>query len=217
MRRCAPYVSHQIKSVRCIQQVAYQSAGNGIKGQPHPLSLAALGTGAFGDGARAIRMSRSKGSGVAISGNPLKSARMGRYPSYSRSTPQIPAFQTMRRKLQSPNYDRRAFAGLLALGDICLKGLNWARASRQNIATGVDVEAIRRPYSARQRQGSGTHRAGHRQRTGGHAPRSARPPGARPVSVEALSDRELFAIIRGGSPEPVSLPSFPMIAGLKHQ
>jgi hypothetical protein len=29
-----------------------------------------------------------------------------------------------------------------------------------------------------------------------------------------LSDRELFAIIRGGSPEPVDEPNYPMIAGL---
>jgi hypothetical protein len=29
------------------------------------------------------------------------------------------------------------------------------------------------------------------------------------VSVEVLSDRELFAIIRGGSREPVDVPSYP--------
>ena len=33
------------------------------------------------------------------------------------------------------------------------------------------------------------------------------------VSVEVLSDRELFAIIRSGSSEPVDVPSYPMIAG----
>jgi hypothetical protein len=33
------------------------------------------------------------------------------------------------------------------------------------------------------------------------------------VQVEALSDRELFAIIRDGSPEPVDMRSYPMIAG----
>ena len=37
------------------------------------------------------------------------------------------------------------------------------------------------------------------------------------VPVEALSDRELFAIIRGGSREPVDEPSYPMIAGPKQQ
>jgi hypothetical protein len=31
--------------------------------------------------------------------------------------------------------------------------------------------------------------------------------------VEAPSDRELFAIIRGGSPKPADVPSYPMIAG----
>ena len=78
------------------------------------------------EGSWAIKSFRSKGSGVAISGNPFNSARMGGCPSYSRSTPQVPAFQTTRRK---PDYDRRAFAGLLRCGN-CLKGLNWARASR---------------------------------------------------------------------------------------
>ena len=33
------------------------------------------------------------------------------------------------------------------------------------------------------------------------------------VSVDVLSDRELFAIIRGGLPEPVDVPSCRMIAG----
>ena len=33
------------------------------------------------------------------------------------------------------------------------------------------------------------------------------------VSVEALSDRELFVIIRGVSPEQVDVPSYPRIAG----
>ena len=37
------------------------------------------------------------------------------------------------------------------------------------------------------------------------------------VQVEVLSDRELFAIIRGGSREPVDEPSYPMIAGPKQQ
>jgi hypothetical protein len=37
------------------------------------------------------------------------------------------------------------------------------------------------------------------------------------VSVEVLSDRELFAIIRGGSPEPEDVPSYLMIAGPKQQ
>jgi hypothetical protein len=37
------------------------------------------------------------------------------------------------------------------------------------------------------------------------------------VPVEALSDRELFAISRGGSHEPVDAPSYPMIAGPKQQ
>ena len=36
------------------------------------------------------------------------------------------------------------------------------------------------------------------------------------VQVEALSDRELFAIIRDGSPEPVDMRSYPMIAGPKN-
>jgi len=31
--------------------------------------------------------------------------------------------------------------------------------------------------------------------------------------VEALSDAELFAIIRRGSSEPVDVPSYPMISG----
>lgn len=35
------------------------------------------------------------------------------------------------------------------------------------------------------------------------------------VSVEALSDRELFAIIRGGSCEPVDKPGYPRIVGPK--
>ena len=35
------------------------------------------------------------------------------------------------------------------------------------------------------------------------------------VSVEVLSDRELFAIIRGGSREPVDGPNYPMIAVTK--
>jgi hypothetical protein len=60
-----------------IQQVAYQSSGNGIKGQPDPLSLAALGTGAFRDGERGIKTFRSSGSSVAISGNRLNSGRIG--------------------------------------------------------------------------------------------------------------------------------------------
>jgi hypothetical protein len=37
------------------------------------------------------------------------------------------------------------------------------------------------------------------------------------VSVELVSDRELFAVIRRGSPEPVDVPSYPMIAGPKQQ
>jgi hypothetical protein len=37
------------------------------------------------------------------------------------------------------------------------------------------------------------------------------------VSVEVLPDQELFAIIQGGSPEPVDEPSHPMIAGPKQQ
>jgi hypothetical protein len=37
------------------------------------------------------------------------------------------------------------------------------------------------------------------------------------VPVEVLSDRELFAIIQGGSCEPVDEPSYPMIAGPKQQ
>jgi hypothetical protein len=37
------------------------------------------------------------------------------------------------------------------------------------------------------------------------------------VQVEMLSDRELFAIIRGGLPEPVDEPNYPMIAGPKKQ
>ena len=37
------------------------------------------------------------------------------------------------------------------------------------------------------------------------------------VSVEVLSDGELFAIIRRGSSEPVNEPSYPMIAGPKQQ
>ena len=37
------------------------------------------------------------------------------------------------------------------------------------------------------------------------------------ASVEVLSDRELFAIIKGGSREPVEEPSYPMIAGPKQQ
>jgi hypothetical protein len=37
------------------------------------------------------------------------------------------------------------------------------------------------------------------------------------VKVEVLSDRELFAIIRGGLPEPVDEPSYSMIAGPKQQ
>ena len=114
VRRCASHVSHQIKSVRCIQQVAYQSSGNGIRGQVEPLSLAALWTGAFGNGGRATKTFRSKGSGVAISGNPQNSVRMGRY-SCCRSTPQIPVFRTTRWKPQSLNHDTRAFAGLLHL------------------------------------------------------------------------------------------------------
>jgi hypothetical protein len=60
-----------------IQQVAYQSSGNGIMGQPGPLSLAASGTGAFRDGERAIKTFRSPGSSVAISGNRSNSGRMG--------------------------------------------------------------------------------------------------------------------------------------------
>jgi hypothetical protein len=35
--------------------------------------------------------------------------------------------------------------------------------------------------------------------------------------LEVLSDRELIAIIRGGSPEPVDVPSYMMIAGPKQQ
>jgi hypothetical protein len=37
------------------------------------------------------------------------------------------------------------------------------------------------------------------------------------VPVEALSDRELFTIIRGGLPEPLDEPGYPMIAGPKQQ
>jgi hypothetical protein len=37
------------------------------------------------------------------------------------------------------------------------------------------------------------------------------------VSLEVLSDRELFAIIRGGSCERVDEPSYPMIAEPKPQ
>ncbi|MGB6400019.1 MAG: hypothetical protein WBF73_30700 [Bradyrhizobium sp.] len=37
------------------------------------------------------------------------------------------------------------------------------------------------------------------------------------VPVEALSDRELFAISRGGMPEQVDAPSYPMIAGPEPQ
>jgi hypothetical protein len=42
-------------AAKFIQQGAYQSSGNGIMGQPGPLSLAASGTGAFRDGERAIK------------------------------------------------------------------------------------------------------------------------------------------------------------------
>jgi hypothetical protein len=35
--------------------------------------------------------------------------------------------------------------------------------------------------------------------------------------MEVLSDRELFAIIRAGSCEPVDEPSYPMISGPKQQ
>jgi hypothetical protein len=35
------------------------------------------------------------------------------------------------------------------------------------------------------------------------------------VSVEVLSDRELFAIIRGGQPEPGEEPRYPMIVGAR--
>ena len=66
-------------SVRSVQQVAYQSSGNGIKAHPGPLSLAALGIGASRDGERPIKTFRSSGSSVAICGNPLNSARMGRH------------------------------------------------------------------------------------------------------------------------------------------
>ncbi len=64
-------------AAKFIQQVAYQSSGNGIMGQPGPLSLAASGTGAFRDGERAIKTFRSPGSSVAISGNRSNSGRMG--------------------------------------------------------------------------------------------------------------------------------------------
>jgi hypothetical protein len=37
------------------------------------------------------------------------------------------------------------------------------------------------------------------------------------VSAEVLSDRELFAIIRGGSRDPVDEPDYLMIAGPKKQ
>ena len=37
------------------------------------------------------------------------------------------------------------------------------------------------------------------------------------VPVDVLSDRELFAIIRGGSPEPFDAPGYPMIAGPKQR
>jgi hypothetical protein len=37
------------------------------------------------------------------------------------------------------------------------------------------------------------------------------------VPVEMLTDRELFAIIRGGSCEPVDEPNYPMIAGPKQK
>jgi hypothetical protein len=37
------------------------------------------------------------------------------------------------------------------------------------------------------------------------------------IPVEVLSDPELFAIIRGGSLEPVDEPGYPMIAGPKQQ
>jgi hypothetical protein len=85
------------KSVRWhSQQVAYQSSGNGIKGQPHPLSFAALGIGASRDAEWAMKTFRSAGSSVAISGNRWNSARMARHLCYSRSTPQIPVFQTKR-------------------------------------------------------------------------------------------------------------------------
>jgi hypothetical protein len=32
-----------------------------------------------------------------------------------------------------------------------------------------------------------------------------------------MTDQQLFAIIRGGSPEPVDEPNYPMIAGPKQQ
>ena len=37
------------------------------------------------------------------------------------------------------------------------------------------------------------------------------------VSVEVLSDLELFAIIRRASPDPVDVESYPMIAGPEQQ
>jgi hypothetical protein len=46
-------VSGQIKSVRYVQQAAYQPSGKGIKGQASQLSFAALGARAFEDGKRA--------------------------------------------------------------------------------------------------------------------------------------------------------------------
>ena len=113
-----------LKSVYCIQLVAYQSSGNEIKGQLHPLSLAALGIGASGDGVRAIKTFRSSGSSVAICSNLLNSARMGRYPSCSRSTPKI-AVSNHVPEAPIANYDRRVFGGLLPLGTLS-QGLNWS-------------------------------------------------------------------------------------------
>ena len=105
--RCAPLVSGQI---RCGQQAAYQPLGKGINGQASPLSLAALGTRAFEDGKWVKKTFRSAASSITISDNPLNSARMGitlLLAAYSRSTPHIPVFPTIRRKSRSPNYDRR--------------------------------------------------------------------------------------------------------------
>jgi hypothetical protein len=54
----APQISFHIKSVRYVQQAAYQPSGNGISGHASPLSLAALGGRAFEDGQRAKKPSR---------------------------------------------------------------------------------------------------------------------------------------------------------------
>jgi hypothetical protein len=102
-----------------IQQVAYQSSGKGIMGQPGPLSLAALGTGAFRVGARAIKTFRSSGLSVAISGNRSNSGRMG--VTLTVDPPQIPIVQTMCRTPRSQPYRRRD-PRTIALGAIVSKG-----------------------------------------------------------------------------------------------